>query len=138
MTALFPISQSKSKIGDMKQARAGELALVDIHDGNLPNFANLSASQPPEASRLTANLSNGLPSRVLGHLSMREAMSRFSSKFSAVCLFSPTVCLFSGWHKQGEQRIRKLNPTIRWKWKTRDVAAFFFSHPLIPEVNGHG
>jgi hypothetical protein len=60
----------------------------------------IRSSQPPEASRLTANLSNGLPSRVLGHLSMREAMSRFSSKFSAVCLFSPTVCLFSGWHNK--------------------------------------
>ena len=44
MTALFPISQSKSKIGDMGQARAREFALVDIHDGNPPNYANLSAS----------------------------------------------------------------------------------------------
>jgi hypothetical protein len=39
MAALFPISQSKSKIGDMGQARAREFALVDIHDGDPPNFA---------------------------------------------------------------------------------------------------
>jgi hypothetical protein len=44
MAVLFPISQSKSKIGDMGQARAREFALVDIHEGNPPNFANLSAS----------------------------------------------------------------------------------------------
>jgi hypothetical protein len=39
MTALFPISQSKSKIGDMGQACARELELVDIHDGDPPNIA---------------------------------------------------------------------------------------------------
>jgi len=39
MAALFPISQSKSKIGEMGQARAREFALVDIRDGDPPNFA---------------------------------------------------------------------------------------------------
>jgi hypothetical protein len=43
MAGLFPISQSKSKIGDTRQARAREFALVDIHDSHPPNFANLSA-----------------------------------------------------------------------------------------------
>jgi hypothetical protein len=55
----------------------------------------IRSSQPPHRK------SKQWPSfEVLGHLSMREAMSRFSSKFSAVCLFSPTVCLFSGWHNK--------------------------------------
>jgi hypothetical protein len=39
MATLFPISQSKSKTGDMGQARAREFALVDIHDGDPPNVA---------------------------------------------------------------------------------------------------
>jgi hypothetical protein len=44
----------------------------------------MRSSQRPEANRLNANSRNGLFSRVLGHSSMRKAMSRFSSKSSAV------------------------------------------------------
>jgi hypothetical protein len=39
MAALFPSRSQKSKIGDMGQARAREFALVDIRDGDPPNFA---------------------------------------------------------------------------------------------------
>src|SRR5439155_12740178 len=42
------------------------------------------SSHDPEASRLNANSGNGLFSSVLGHCSMRKAMSRFSWKSRAL------------------------------------------------------